>query len=398
MDSLQDIPDVSEWLSQFQLPDKYLAEHMLRRLRYVSFSEQEQWIQESIGTLLDEIKEKEGRVGIAIFPVAKPFINKFNQDKDPKLPNDSGGRIAHSLKNVTRDLPEYVELGPRLESMRRRRVRHIIYVDDFIGTGDRFIKSWSSMVPRSIKAWCSRGWCKIWVLSFAAHQEGINRIAHRIRPITKDRIRAHITIGESLFFQNRAMRALLWKYGFNLGSRQQIMGYGGLASPIVFQHGCPNNVPLILWARHKSGSRQKWSPLFPNRSVSNKVYALFERDWALTALPEELWMAKHYEAAVNALNSLSNHKESHQLLLLISLLAKKSSLDTIRSVIIASNDEFDGLLSKIREGGFVDAKNDVTRFGRDVLARFSKFKTIRVLPESVGNFYPSSFLGFQRNA
>lgn len=180
------------------------------------------------------------------------------------------------------------------------------------------------------------------------------------------------------------------------GAPRQVMGYGQLASPVIFQHGCPNNVPLIFWVRRNS--KQRWTPLFPNRSVSTGVYPLFEHDWALSALPEELWMAQHYGAALNVLDSLSDHKESHQLLLVLSLLSTKSSLDTIRSIIIAPNDVFQRLLSKVRDGGLIDEKNDLTRFGRDVLARFSKVKKQSGPSDMLGNFYPASFLGFQRNA
>lgn len=217
MHSLDNIPEVGKWLSQFQVPDKYLAEHMLHRLRYVPFMEQERWLQESIGNLVDDITRREGRVAIAIFPVAKPFINDFNINKEHKAPNDSGGRIAHSLTNLMRNMPEYVELTPRMESMKKRRVRHIVFVDDFIGTGDRFVKSWATMVSPSIKSWRSRGWCKVWLLSFAAHQSGVNRVVHRIRPLVKERVLPHVSIDESFFWKNRALRAVVVKYGQDLG-------------------------------------------------------------------------------------------------------------------------------------------------------------------------------------
>ena len=120
---LRDLPNVREWLDQFDVPDVYLAEHMLRRIKYVGFEEFEAWLQASVRGLLKDIVDKDGRVAIAIFPVAKPFIHKFNKDKDEKLPNDSAGRIAHSLKNLERELPAYVELTPRLDSMRTKWIR-----------------------------------------------------------------------------------------------------------------------------------------------------------------------------------------------------------------------------------------------------------------------------------
>ena len=148
--NLKDIPKVESWLSQFEVPDLYVVEHMLRRLRYVSFEEIEAWLHESVKGLLEEIEKKNGRVAVAIFPVAKPFIHEFNKDKEQKPPNDSTGRIAHSLKNIERDLPKFVELSPRLESMRERKVKHIIFVDDFVGTIDPWNEGGGTIDPPPI--------------------------------------------------------------------------------------------------------------------------------------------------------------------------------------------------------------------------------------------------------
>lgn len=393
---LTDIPNVVNWLDQFELPDVYVAEHMLRRIRYVNFEEFETWLHKSVNGLLDEIVMKDGKVAVAIFPVAKPNIHAFNKDKEHKPPNDSAGRIAHSLKNIERDLPEYVEMTPRLDSMRKRKVKHIVYVDDFVGTGNRFTKFWNSSVPTSIKSWCSLGWCKIWIICFAAHQSGLNKIIHRIRPLSHDQIRVNLTINNTFFLQNKNMRAVLQKYGKPLGDPREVLGYGGLASPIIFQHGCPNNVPLIFWLSPIRRRQIKWNPLFPDRSVLAEVYPLFEEDWALAALPEELWMAKHYHLAVTIMGQLSKYNTNHQILLVIGLLLKGYGIDKIKNNMVLTADEFDTLINQLKEGGLVDQNFAVTRFGRDIIARIAKSSKKDVTINSEGNFFPSSFLGFRR--
>lgn len=395
---LTDIPNVNSWLSQFALPDVYLAEHMLRRIRYVSFEEFETWLQNSVKGLLDEIAEKDGRVAVAIFPVAKPFIHKFNKDKEQKLPNDSAGRIAHSLKNLERDLPKYVELTPRLESMREKKIKHVIFVDDFVGTGDRFINSWRSTVPPSIKSWCSRGWCKVWFVTFAAEEKGLKRIVRNVRPLSPVQIRVNLTIDKSFFLESEGMRAVLQKYGKPLGGARQAMGYGGVASPVIFQYGCPNNVPLIFWKNPSKSSRIKWRPLFPDRSVATEVYPLFSEDLARKAMPEELWMAGHHRLALNVLERMSQYKESHQLLLVLGLLSKGHGIVKIKNTMVLAADEFDMLLDQLKEGGLVDQDDAVTRFGRDLIARAAKPGKKNVVIIEERNFFPSSFLGFQRGA
>lgn len=396
--NLKDIPQVESWLSQFEVPDLYVVEHMLRRLRYVSFEELEAWLHESVKGLLEEIEKRDGRVAIAVFPVAKPFIHKFNKDKEQKLPNDSAGRIAHSLKNIERDLPQFVELSPRLESMREKKVKHIVFVDDFVGTGNRFSASWKTMVPPSVKSWCSRGWCKIWLLTFAAHKSGLNSIVRKVRPLHPNQVRANVIIEKSFFLENESMGAVLQKYGAPLGRGRQAMGYGNLASPVIFQYGCPNNVPLMFWFRPSRVSRIAWRPLFPNRSVSNDVYPLFGQDLAREALPEELWMAGHYHLALNVLERISRYKESHRLMLVLGLLAKGHGIAKIRNIMVLGCAEFDAVLNELKEGGLVDQNDVVTRFGRDVLARAAKPCKMGSPIEKEANFFPSSFLGFQREA
>jgi hypothetical protein len=397
---LRDVPKISDWLSQFEVPDVYLAEHMLRRIRYVGFEEFEKWLQDSVRGLLDDIVESDGRVAVAIFPVSKPFLNVHNKDKAEKQPNDSAGRVGHSLKNLERDLPDYVELTPRVESMRQRKVKHIILVDDFVGTGDRFTKSWREMVPPSIKSWCSRGWCKVWFLAFAAHESGLKRIVRNVRPMSLQQIRVKVRIDRSFFHESADMRIVLGKYGAPLGTLRQVMGYGGLACPVVFQHGCPNNVPLIFWVRPSRASRVKWRPLFPDRSVSADVYPLFTEDLARQAVPEELWMAGHFQLALNVLEKIAKYKDkdSHYLLLILSLLAKGHAVDKIRNMMVLAVDEFNSLLADLRDGGLIDLDNVVTRFGRDVIARVAKPERKSAVIAGETNFYPSSFLGFQREA
>jgi hypothetical protein len=395
---LRDLPKVRDWLDQFDVPDVYIAEHMLRRIRYVGFEEFEAWLQASVRGLLSEIFEKEGRVAVAIFPVAKPFIHVHNKDKDEKVPNDSAGRIAHSLKNLERDLPGDVELTPRLDSMRKQKIKHIIFVDDFVGTGDRFTKSWREIVPPSIKSWCSRGWCKVWFLTFAAHASGLKKIARNVRPMSSRQIRANLTIEESFFEESSGVRAVLRKYGAPLGRARQVMGYGGLACPVVFQHGCPNNVPLILWVKSSKASRIKWRPLFPDRSVSAEVYPLFTQDLAGQAVPEELWMAGHFDLALNVLEKIAQYKESHQLLLTLGLLAKGHSVGKIKNTLVLTDAEFASLLDELRIGGLIDSDSALTRFGRDVISRAAKPTKKSAVIAGEKNFYPSSFLGFQRGA
>jgi len=393
---ITDLPEVNDWLKQFEVPDLYLAEYMLKKIRYISLEEYETWIQKSVVELLEEIEKRDhGKKPVAIFPVTKNTENIFNQDKELKAANDSSGRLGHALKNIERDMGNHIELSPRLESMKANRVKHIIYIDDFTGTGNRFINFWGKVNP-SVKSWCSLGWCEIWFLSFAGHKEGIDKIIKKIKPLTADRIRIEYKVNESFIKDNIGLKALCKKYGERLSDNGSVLGFGNQLSPIVFQYGCPNNAPGIIWCKGDA-KKKVFKPLFPNRSVSSSLYPLFHGGITITETAEDLWISKNYQLAVNFLDESNLYNGRFELLTILSYLKAGRKPDKIRMIMVMSEKEIDSLFAELSTYGLIDENQKITRFGKDVLIRGSKLKSVTKQDKrDYTNFYPATFLGFQR--
>ncbi|MCK4586649.1 MAG: hypothetical protein KAU29_04875 [Gammaproteobacteria bacterium] len=393
---ITDLPEVNNWLNQFDLPDLYLAEYMLKKIRYISLEEYETWVQKSVVELLKDIEKRDhGKSPVAIFPVTKNTKNVFNKNKELKSANDSSGRLGHALKNLERTMGKHIELSPRLESMKANRVKHIIYVDDFTGTGNRFINFWDKVSP-SIKSWCSFGWCEIWFLSFAGHEEGLNKIIKKIKPISEERIRVEYKINKSFIKDNVNLKAMCKKYGERLSDSGSVLGFGNQLSPIVFQYGCPNNAPGILWCKGDAKTKT-FKPLFPNRSVSSNLYPLFHGEITIAETAEDLWMARNYQLALNFLDESSSYNGRFDLLTILSYLKAGRKLDNIRMIMIMSEKEIDDLFKELFNYGLIDDAHKVTRFGKDILVRGSRLKLTNNKDERVyTNFYPATFLGFQR--
>lgn len=394
--NIKDIREVKEWLDQFEIPDLYLAEYMLKKMRYIGFEEFEYWLQTEVKGLLSSLKASNGKPEtVAIFPITKSLINSFNENKEMKSVNDSSGRIGHALKNIERDLPRNIELSPRLESMKSNRVKHIVFVDDFIGTGERFIKFWKT-VPKSIKSWHSRGWCKIWLVSFAAHESGINRILRQISVLDANHVRVNLRLGESFIKQNKDLNSLCRKYGERLSDVKAAVGFGNQLSPIVFQHGCPNNAPSIFWCTGKKSARS-FFPLFPNRSVSESLYPLFRNEISLEETAEDLWIAGQYKLAVNFFDNIKKYNGRHEIITILSYIKSGKEINKIRSIMVMTDAEFNDVLGEIHNYGLIDEDRHVTRFGKDILLRGSRLKSIPIIRDKkYTNFYPATFLGFQR--
>lgn len=391
-----DIPRVQGWLDQFEPPHRYLAEYLVAKLRYVSLEEVEEWVQHEVRGLVGELCAGGQKPAIALFPVAKPFINEFNKDKEAKPSADSSGRIAHMLRNLERDLPNHIELSPRIESMRQRKVRHVIFVDDFVGTGSRFVKSWRKTVPRAVKSWAALGWCKVWLLSYAAHEVGLRRIERELKSVDRTRIRTNLVIDNSFIRANRSLLQLCLTGGRPSALPRMPFGYGKLCSPIVFQYGCPNNAPGILWNRENPKGAVR--PLFPNRSVSAELFELFGSDHSAASTAEDLWLSNQYRLAVRYLEDPEALDANRIELSMLAYLARGRDLGDVRAIMVLSVADFDEKLRWLVELGLLDADYSVTRFGLDVLKRGGgKRRRKRIASAEYYDYYPSSFLGFQRN-
>lgn len=391
-----DVARVQGWLSQFEPPHRYLAEYLVAKLRYVSLEEVEKWVQREVKGLVGELCASGHKPAIALFPVAKPFIHEFNKEKEVKPSADSSGRIAHMLRNLERDLPNHIELSPRIESMRQRKVKHIIFVDDFVGTGSRFVKSWRKTVPRAVKSWAALGWCKVWLLSYAAHEVGLRRIERELKSVDRTRIRVKIVIDESFIRANRNLLQLCATGGRPSAPPRTPFGYGKLCSPIVFQYGCPNNAPGILWNRDNPKGAIK--PLFPNRSVPEDLFDLFGSDHSAASTAEELWLSNHYRLALRYLEDPEALDANRIELTMLAYLARGRDVDSVRAIMVLSAAEFDEKLRWLVDLGLLHTDYSITRFGLDVLKRGGgKSRRKRVASAEYHDYYPSSFLGFQRN-
>ncbi|TMO04462.1 hypothetical protein CWB60_16205 [Pseudoalteromonas sp. S327] len=395
---IKEVPLVKKWIMQFDLVDRYAAELLLQSLSYISFADFEKSIQNQVKEIVEEAQKVDNSC-VAIFTVSKNLQHKFNKDKERKPENDSSGRIGHALKNLERNLGKSVELTPRIASMSQKKVRHIIYVDDFIGSGKRFIDFWRKDVSRSVKSWVSGGYCKIWLVSHTIHKEGVEKILKNISAIDCSRVRSQNLIESSQLIRNKKIRDLLVKYSTRTNKSDAALGYGDNCSPVVFQYGCPNNAPAILWANGKpnkksnSLSEGRWDSLFSERSIDTELYPLFENSIAYQTYPELLWSAGQHKLALKFCDEADENTKLYNLILALSSsgYTRKKIEEVLLPIQKKSNDAINNLIIF----GLIYDDMKLSRFGEDVLENNRKHRKIFVDKE-YENFYPSSYLGFHR--
>ncbi|EOW9141025.1 TPA: hypothetical protein NKP35_004722 [Vibrio parahaemolyticus] len=397
---IKTIPRVKAWIEQFDLVDRYAAELLLQSLNYVSFSEFEKSIQNQIEEVVERVQQN-GKTCVAVFPVSKNLQNKFNENKEVKSVNDSSGRIGHALKNLERKLAKKIEVSPRVSSMSQRKVRHIIYVDDFIGSGKRFVDFWRKDVSKSVKSWVSGGYCKIWIVSHTVHSEGLSKIIKNIKSIDPERIIYKHHVRSSSLLNNDNLKKLMLKYSSRTNKPNAALGYGKNCSPVVFQYGCPNNAPAILWANGKPNNQKngialgRWDALFSERSIDTSLYPLFENNFSYDSYPELLWTAGQYKLALEFCESVDSDENTKLYILILALSSKKYSRSKIDEILIPVKDKSDQAIETLIQYGLLNDNMKLTIFGKDVLESNRK-KNKKFVDKEYENFYPSSYLGFRR--
>jgi hypothetical protein len=383
-----------EWLSQFEEQDRRLARDFLAFLTLVSHNEFERTLESLI---LQRAKKIDGP--IALF-VARELTGEgyFSKSTREHLEIDatprgsdigSEGRLASFTRNLSRSNRAKFLNHPSLTLMRERKCRAIFVVDDLLGSGTR-VSRFLSMLwsDRTIRSWKSLGYFRFEVLAYAATERGSTYIEkhlvkpeihfHRFCPVLTDihpeRLRD-------------PLKDIFKKYGARTSKRNMMFGYKESIALLVFEHGCPNNAPAILWA--PTTSQSTWRPLFPDRSVVSSARsafppALVRRDSASALLSVGLERLARKHA------SIPSRPLSKDALTLLALISKKvRTPSSLCFSLQMSVEDCNSLLERCIEDGYITPRYRLTDLGAAELrgALRSKLHSKKELPDLGSNYY-----------
>ena len=277
------------WLNEFDLKDQDIARKLVSGLTLVPSRTFELAINKKLKEVVDDSESP-----VALFAVREVdsscsfFDQATNLVTTGRTPINSvdavgrgadvgsEGRVASIITQFTRSQPQRTVKHPTLDKLRERRCRTIILVDDLIGSGNRmekFIKSiWQD---RTIRSWKSFGLLRFKVIAFAATTHGRQRMnSHeKIDLLSVDRdCPTFRTLPWKQNVRNACIR-ICEKYSSHTCKPKFAQGYRKSVSSLVFEHGCPNNVPAIFWAT--AAKSKSWSPIFPYRRIKTEEQSVF---------------------------------------------------------------------------------------------------------------------------
>jgi hypothetical protein len=285
-ENLERSQEIQAWLNQFSANDVLRAKSLLCRLQFISRDEYANW-------LLSTLAKYSNFEPTAVYAVrkfrknAKYLWNRGGKTQyRPAQTQGSEDLVASVISNANRKYHNCFLDHPSLDELRNKKVRHIILVDDSIGSGKRVADFIQLMTNnKTFLSWWSGGYITIHVLSYARTGQSEKFILDRT-PGSNHGERK-IPLSQKLKFDSdliydaynihprwgNASQAILSLCSSNKKiSKDWRKGFGDVMGNIIFYHSVPNNIPGLLFS-----NRQGWKPLFPNRSLP---------DWTIKLLGE----------------------------------------------------------------------------------------------------------------
>lgn len=275
-------PRVASWLHNFPPDRRGTAALLIEALHLVSATEVRTELGMEIRRLLQVLPNP-----VAAFPVREvhPPESAHGEGRDgsydllpPGLPG-SEAVIANVLTGISREPAFRGSLLTALDlsTLRSSKVRTLLLVDDFSGSGKR-LKEFGKALRRhpTIRSWESYGLLEIRVVAYAATAEATRLLRSDFGPEKVHLVRACPTLANAgrTLEQAKEVDALCVDFCGRL--TRYAYGFRNSKAMIAFEHTAPNNLPAILW-RVDPG----WNPLFEFKAVPPSLLGLF----AMAAAP-----------------------------------------------------------------------------------------------------------------
>lgn len=257
-----------EWLDQFEgIENQRFIFTIIENIKFYSLIEIREKMELIFNEVRKEIKKAEKEIILKEGKRKRDDIIISYFDTSPVKSGAEYAKIFVETNNIYKDFastPEKLEL--KLNST--NNINAILFVDDFIGTGQSIIENLNQIIP-SIKDLIKKR--KILVIIGAI--TGFQEAKHKIEEFAlKNDFQIAVKLIDPLDNSNRCFnndsqifkkpydrekaKSLCDKIGQNL-EKNHPLGYGNCQSTVIFPNTCPNNSLPILWKETSN-----WKPLF----------------------------------------------------------------------------------------------------------------------------------------
>ena len=379
-----------DWLNNFDSTDRKTASLLIDNLMLVSASEFTSRLNAQLISVADKAKSDNHPVAF----YAEREVEKNGIEVKAYFPNTESGRasgegvppvtvdpkkqdvgsegvVAATISKLCKSRPNTCLSHPGPDKLREEKVRKIVIVTDFIGSGFRLYDMLNAFEKvATIKSWSSYKLISFEVVCYSATEDGLKWVkSHPLKPSLHIHI-ACPTIDERFVgIELGAIKLLCKKYPkrskFPFGFRQT-------GSLIAFSHGIPNNAPPILHSKAKG-----WKPLFFDRStIEADIDAIADHASILETDSKKVLKVRN---ARKLLQDPESELWIHTVLIMDAInkgLRTKTKLSARTQITLLRVEEVLGLASNAK---WLTPNNSLTALGRREL----KFLKRRDFPEEV---------------
>lgn len=390
------------WLGRFAEGDRPMVRQLTEALSLVSLQEFERTLQLTIEKLADDGSEPLALYSAREVPPNSDlsFRNGGNGLDSVAAGSDVGSeaRVAHVVRQICRTQSNRLLRQPSIENLLKRRVRQIVVVDDLIGSGGRICayltQLWNDL---TIKSWWSYKLIGFTVVAYAGTAEGIRRVRqHPCKPNVQ--IHRYCPTLDGLPWpreQRRRARQLCMDYADGNSLKGWPLGFESSAALLVFEHGCPNNVPGIFWANSKH-STNGWQPLFAGRASTAEVASVFPPELT-SRTPVSVLLTAGQPRVAGVLSEVVDRPLRSEIVVLLALLGRGiRRVDAIAHATGLEVKACEALLETCVAAGFISPRRRLTDVGAAELAGIrgaAPPRINRILKLGEDSYYPRSLRG-----
>jgi hypothetical protein len=386
---------VEDFINQFENKDKNLIRIFLNRILFIDNKSFEKFITDEI------VKNYCKKPKTAIFTVKnlkkKENYDNSGTDLDREENYDSSDKIGYMLENIHRQHGRFFYINPSINTMKAEKISRVLLVEDNISSGTkvkRFLNENKDF--RTIKSWVSYKKCTIDILTYALYEKGKKFINKHCKKINSYKSKIYIPENNKIF--TKEFIKLFEKYGNKIMLPSYSLGYDETKGFVVFEHGCPNSLPVVFWRPKKKVS---WESLFPNRGVDISVSDIFKKRPNQISDIDKIADTGKCRVAINILEQIENYRispENMEYLLVLIHLDKGIKHKNLSKYIFFDDLKIGRLLDKLKEWEYIDIWFKLTDEGRYLIERYSKAK-VKFKPREMEqvSFFPKIFKGVPRN-
>lgn len=419
---LSDMTPAQSWLAQFTTPDdRNNAKNLLNSLKYVSNREFEEAINYQLLNLQNRLDTT-----LAVYPVISPPVDGIRGsdlftgnylDSEISKPNKkqkvadgrrftygSEDRVGHILERICdsqRGSRQHskIECTPTLKTLKAQGIKHVVLVDDICGSGKRIVDFYKKVLPKSLKRQISLGKVSLWIVFYVVNSSGIRYLKSSIKYFQKHANQILIAFPElNISIINTDIQRLCLKYSKRIygdDSDAIGLGYEDSIGGVIFEHGCPNNLPEILWKNNK-----QWNAIFKNRAVPSELKSAFDRN-STAEIGEVLWNSGQYYLALSLYDAIDKgclSVDEHLLIAVLGLLMRQVASESIAGRLMIEHARYQLLIREAYEKGLLEPQGSqsqlkVSAFGKALVERFRARKNKKISIASIDDqaeyYYPT---------